>query len=185
MTRNQLAFAIATVGIVLWAAMIAVGAAPQAQITRQEIAGIRNMSVVDPTIACAGATDASAIPEIAKRGYKSIINLRLASERDSNIDDAKGAAARAGIRYIHLPFDVANPDESVVDRFIAALSDSANQPVFVHCGSANRAAGLLMIKRVVVDGWDAAKAEDEARQIGLSNPALRNWVLDQISRRKR
>ena len=185
MTKNKLAFAIATMGIVFWAAMLAVGAQTGAQMTRQEIAGIRNMTQVDPTIACAGATDTAAIPELAKRGFKSIVNLRLASERDANVDAAKAAAATAGIRYIHLPFDVANPDETVVDRFIAAVSDSGNQPVFIHCGSANRAAGLLMIKRVVVDGWDSAKAENEARAIGLSNPTLRDWVLAQIAKRKR
>ena len=185
MTKNRIAFAIASAGIVFWATMLVVGADSAPQLARQEMAGVRNMTQVDPTIACAGATDAAAIPEIAKRGFKSIVNLRLASERDANVDAAKAAAATAGIRYIHLPFDVANPDETIVDRFIAAVSDSGNQPVFVHCGSANRAAGLLMIKRVTVDGWDTARAETEARAIGLSNPTLRDWVLAQIAKRKR
>lgn len=165
--------------------MLAAGAETPAQMSRQEVPGIRNMTQVDPTIACAGATDASAIPEIAKRGFKAVVNLRLESEPDANIGAAKDAAAKAGIRYIHLPFDVANPDEAVVDRFIAAITDTANQPVFVHCGSANRAAGLLMIKRVIVDGWDTARAETEARAIGLSHPKLRDWSLSQIAKRKR
>ena len=185
MTRNQLAFAIASVGVVLWATMLAVGAAAAPQVVRQEIPGVRNMTKVDPTIACAGATDSSAIPEIAKAGYRSIVNLRLASENGANIDEGRAAAVKAGIRYIHLPFDVANPDESVVDKFIAAVSDTANQPVFVHCGSANRVAGLWMIKRVVADGWDGAKAESEARAIGLSNPVMRDFALQQIEKRKR
>jgi uncharacterized protein (TIGR01244 family) len=185
MDRNKAAFVIASAGIVLWATMIALGASGAPQLTRQELPGVRNMTQVDPTIACAGATDTAAIPEIAKRGYKAMINLRLASEPDANIDAAKDAAAKAGIRYIHLPFDVANPDEALVDRFIAAVTDSGNQPVFVHCGSANRAAGLMMIKRVTVDGWDVARAEVEARAIGLSNPRLRDWALAQIAQRKR
>ncbi len=185
MTKNRLAFMIATSGILFWATMLAVGAASTAQMTRQEIPGVRNMTQVEPTIACAGATDASAIPEIAKRGYKAVINLRLESESGANIGEAKAAATAAGIRYIHLPFDVARPDETVVDRFIAAVTDGANQPVFVHCGSANRVAGLWMIKRVIVDGWDTAKAEHEARAIGLSHPALRDWALAQIAKRKR
>lgn len=185
MDRNKAAFAIASAGLVLWATMIALGASAAPQLTRQDIPGIRNMTQVEPTIACAGATDAEAIPEIAKRGYKALINLRLATERDANIDAAKEAAAKAGIRYIHLPFDVANPDDRLVDRFIAEVTDSANQPVFVHCGSANRVAGLWMIKRVTVDGWDTARAEAEARAIGLSNPTLRDWSLAQIAKRKR
>lgn len=185
MRTNQKAFAIATGGVILWAAMLAAGAESPAQMTRQEVPGIRNMTQVEPTIACAGATDVAAIPEIAKRGFKAMVNLRLESEPDANVGASRDAAARAGIRYIHLPFDVANPDDAVVDRFIAAVTDTANQPVFVHCGSANRAAGLLMIKRVVADGWDTARAETEARGIGLSNPKLRDWSLSQIAKRKR
>ena len=185
MTKNKLAFAIATLGIAFWAAMLAVGAEGLPQMTRHEIAGVRNMTQVDASIACAGATNAAAIPEIAKRGVKTIINLRLASESDANVDAARNAAARAGVRYLHLPFDAANPDEAVVDRFMAALSDSANHPVFVHDSSASRAAALLMIKRATVDGWDTARAEAEARAIGLSSPALRDWALAQIAKRKR
>jgi len=185
MTRNQIAFAIASAGVVLWATMLAVGAVAPPQLTRVEVPGVRNMTQVEPTIACAGATDASAIPEIAKRGYKSIINLRLASETGANIDEGRAVAAREGIRYIHLPFEVAKPDESVVDRFIAAVTDTANHPTFVHCGSANRVAGLWMIKRVVADGWDTQKAENEARGIGLSSPVMRDFALAQIAKRKR
>ena len=184
MTRNQIAFAIASVGVVLWATMLAVGAASP-QLTRQEVPGVRNMTQVEPTIACAGATDASAIPEIAKRGYKSIINLRLASETGANIDEARAAAVRAGIRYVHIPFEIAKPDESAVDRFIAAVTDTANHPTFVHCGSAHRVAGMWMIKRVVVDGWEAQRAENEARSIGLSSPVMRDFALQQIAKRKK
>ena len=185
MTKNQIAFVIASVGVMLWATMLAVGAVSPAQVTRVEVPGVRNMTQVEPTIACAGATDASAIDEIAKRGYKSIINVRLSSEAGANIDEARSAASRVGIRYIHLPFEIAKPDEAIVDRFITVVTDTANQPAFVHCGSANRVAGLWMIKRVVTDGWDAARAESEARAIGLSNPAMRDFALQQITRRKR
>jgi uncharacterized protein (TIGR01244 family) len=185
MSKNKLAFAIATAGIAFWAAMLAVGAEGLPQLTRHEIPGVRNMTQVDAAIACAGATDAAAIPAIAQRGVKTIINLRVASERDANVDAAREAAARAGIRYIHLPFDAASPDSAVVDRFLAAVSDSANHPLFVHDSSASRAAALLMIKRVAVDGWDAARAETEARTIGLSSPALRDWALSEIAKRKR
>lgn len=155
-----------------------------AQVTRQEMAGVRNLTLVAPTVACAGATDASAIPTIAQKGYKAVINLRLANESGAAVDEAKAAAVRAGIRYIHLPFNLAKPDEAVVDQFIAAVTDEANLPVFIHCASANRVAGLWLIKRVVVDGWDQAKAESEARAIGLSNPAMRDFARAQIAKRK-
>ncbi len=176
MTRHTFAAAAAFV------ALAAVGA--HAQVVRQDMPGVRNMTQVMPTVACAGATDASAIPEIARRGFKAIISLRLASEEGANIDDAKKAAAAAGIRYVHIPFEVAKPTDAVVDQFLAALADEGNLPVFIHCGSANRVAGLWMVKRVVVDNWDLAKAESEARDIGLSNPVIRDFARAQIEKRK-
>lgn len=185
MTKDQIAFAIASAGIVLWAAMVAVGAEAPQQVVRQEMAGVRNLSQVGPTVACAGATDAAAIPEIAKSGYKAIVNLRVASEQGAAIDESRAAASRTGIRYIHLPFDTARPDAGIVDRFIAAVTEPANQPIFIHCASANRVGALWMIKRVTVDGWDTAKAESEARAIGLSNPGLRDWAVARIAERKR
>lgn len=163
--------------------VIAGTAAVSAQVSRQEMRGVRNMTRVAPGVACAGATGASAMPEIAKAGYKTVINLRLASEPGADINGARDAAARAGIRYIHLPFNVAKPDAAVVDRFIAAVTDEANLPVFIHDGSANRPAGLWLIKRVVVDKWERGKAESEARQIGLSSPAMRDFALAQIAQR--
>jgi uncharacterized protein (TIGR01244 family) len=156
-----------------------------AQATRQEMRGVRTLTIVDPTVACAGATDASAMPEIAKRGYATVINLRLASEPGAAVDEARAAAARAGIRYVHLPFNVSKPDPAVVDRFIAAVTDEANLPVFIHGGSANPVAALWMIKRVVIDKWDLARAQSEARQIGLSSPAMRDFAVAEIARRSK
>ena len=175
MTRHTFAAALA------FAALATVA---EAQVVRQDMPGVRNMTQVMPTVACAGATDSSAIPEIAKRGFKAIISLRLASEEGANIGDAKKAAAAAGIRYVHIPYEVAKPTDAVVDQFLAAVADEGNLPVFIHCGSANRVAGLWMIKRVVVDNWDLAKAESEARDIGLSNPAIRDFARAQIEKRK-
>ena len=171
--------------IVAAGAVVAVAASSlDAQVTRQTMPGVRNMTQVTPTVACAGATDASAIAEIAQRGFKTIISLRLASEEGANVSEAQTAAAAAGIRYVHIPYNVSQPTDAVVDQFLAAVADDANHPLFIHCGSANRVAGLWMIKRVIVDGWDLPKAESEAREIGLSNPAIRDFAHAQIAKRK-
>ena len=60
----------------------------------------------------------------------------------------------------------------MVDSFLAAVGDKSNQPVFIHCGSANRVGGLWMIKRVLQDGWAVDRAQTEAEAIGLQNPQL-------------
>jgi protein tyrosine phosphatase (PTP) superfamily phosphohydrolase (DUF442 family) len=65
------------------------------------------------------------------------------------------------------------------------VTDPANQPAFVHCASGNRAAALWMVKRLLVDGWDADRAASEATALGMSNPALKQFALDYSAAHKR
>jgi protein tyrosine/serine phosphatase len=72
------------------------------------------------------------------------------------------------------------PDSKVVDSFLAAVADKSNQPVYIHCGSANRVGGVWMIKRVLQDKWPFDRALTEAQAIGLNNPALQAFATDYI-----
>ena len=93
--------------------------------------------------------------------------------------EAEAAAAKAaGITYVHLPVNTASPDPAMVDKFLTAVSDPANQPAFVHCASGNRAAAFWMIKRLMVDHWDVDRASTEAASLGLTNPALKTFATD-------
>lgn len=156
-----------------------------AQVTKGEIAGITNFSRVDATVGCGGATTPAAMPALSKEGFKSVINLRLPTEQGVDIEAGRAAAEAAGMKYIHLPFDAANPDPKLVDSFLAAVSDKANQPVYIHCGSANRVGAVWMIKRALKDGWETDKALQEAEAIGLTNPRLKTFATDYITAHKK
>jgi uncharacterized protein (TIGR01244 family) len=161
------------------AALMAVGAS--AQVTKKEVAGVRNFSRVDATVGCGGATDPAAMSALRKEGYVSVINLRLANEDGANVDAGRAAAQAAGLKYIHLPFNAAMPDAKVIDTFLATVADKGNQPVYIHCGSANRVGGVWMIKRVLQDKWSLDRALTEAKAIGLNNPALQTFATDYIN----
>lgn len=162
--------------------LIALLAVPAvAQVTKQEVTGIRNYSRVDATVGCGGAVDPAAMATLKKEGYVSVINLRQASEPGADIDAGRAAAQAAGLKYIHLPFNVAAPDTKVVDSFLAAVADKANQPVFIHCGSANRVGGMWMIKRVLQDKWALDRAKTEAQAIGLSSEPLTAFATQYIT----
>jgi len=109
-----------------------VATAASAQVVRQEVPGIRNFAKVESTVACAGAITPSAIPEIKKMGYASIINLRLASEEGADIPANTAAAKAAGIPYYHIPFSGAMPDPAVVDTFLKTITAPGVQPAFIH-----------------------------------------------------
>ena len=172
--------------LLLVTALVALLAVPSAaQVTKGEIAGVRNFSRVDATVGCGGATDASAMGTLRKEGFVSVINLRLETEQGADVEASRAAAKAAGLKYIHLPFNAASPDPKVVDSFLAAVADKSNQPVFIHCGTANRVGAVWMIKRALQDGWPVEKARGEAEAIGLSNPQLTAFATDYIAKNRR
>jgi uncharacterized protein (TIGR01244 family) len=162
-----------------------VAAWPAAQVKKADVPGITNFSRVDATVGCGGATQPAAMAELKKQRFTSVINLRMASEPGAEIDASRAAAQSAGLKYIHLPFDSSNPDPMLVDQFLAVVADTANQPVYIHCASANRVGSVWMIKRALQDGWEIDKAREEAEAIGLSNPRLKTFATEYIQTHKK
>lgn len=158
-------------------------AAAQAQVTKASVPGIVNFAKVETTVACAGATAPGAMAEVKRMGYASVVNLRQASEQGADVDAEAAAAKAAGLNFVHLPFNAASPDPMLVDNFIKAVTDKANQPAFIHCASANRAAALWLVKRIAVDKWDVERASAEAAALGLTNPALKTFAIEQAQKR--
>jgi uncharacterized protein (TIGR01244 family) len=156
-----------------------------AQVTKQDRAGIVNFSRVDAVVACGGATETSALDGLAKDGFKSVINLRMASEANANIELNAAHARSLRLNYIHIPFNAAQPEPRVLDEFLAAIANKANQPAYVHCGSANRVGAVWLVKRVLQDGWTIEKATEEAKLIGLRSEPLEKFALSYISAHKK
>jgi uncharacterized protein (TIGR01244 family) len=171
--------------LIATAAVVTIAGVGAAQVQKAEMEGVTNFSRVDATVGCGGATKPTAMAALKQNGFTSVINLRLASEPGAEIDASRSAAQAAGLKYIHLPFDAANPDPKVVESFLAAVSDTSNQPVYIHSASANRVGAVWMIKRTLKDGWDVQKASQEAEAIGLTNPKLKAFAADYIATHKK
>jgi protein tyrosine phosphatase (PTP) superfamily phosphohydrolase (DUF442 family) len=155
------------------------------QVSKENVEGVTNFNRMETTVACAGATKATAVPEIKKFGYASIINLRQASENGANLEEEEAAAKAAGIRYYSIPFNGAMPDPAVVDKFLDAITSPGNEPAFIHCAGAGRAATMWFVKRMVVDHWDVERAEKEATALGMNNPALKQFAINYAQTHKR
>lgn len=140
--------------------------------------GVVNYTRVDATVACAGATPPEAMADLKARGFSAVVNFRTAGERGASVDAGKAAAEAAGLKYFHLPFR--QPSAQIVETFLDTVSEPSNQPVYIHCGSANRVGALWLIKRVKLDGWAVDRALAEAETIGLRSKALREFALDYV-----
>jgi uncharacterized protein (TIGR01244 family) len=169
---------------VAFVAGVAVPAAAQAPV-KEPLAGVQNYAHVETTIACAGSVDPDvAMPEIKKLGFVSVINLREASEPGANIEAEQAAAERVGLKYFHVPLNGRTPDPKSADAFLAAIRTTGAEPAFIHCATGNRAAAMWLVKRIVVDHWDTAKATEEANGLGLTSAPLRQFALDYAASHK-
>ena len=129
------------VGLISIAWLAATPARAQ-EVTKQTVEGITNFSQIESTVACTGAVKTTAIPEIKKFGFASIINLRQASEPGANLEEEGAAAKAAGLRYYSIPFNSASPDPAVADKFLDAITTKGSEPAFIHCAGGGRAATM-------------------------------------------
>ena len=122
-----------------------------------------------------------------------MINLRKASEPDANVEAEGDAVRGAGLKYVNLPFSATDPYEvaaAQVEPFMKALADPSNLPVLIHSRQSHRPVGLLLIKRVLQDGWSVGKgfaaADAQVLADGTAGAAgVREFVLGYIKAHSR
>lgn len=170
--------------VVLGALLLTSDARAQ-QVVREEIPGIRNFARVETTVACGGTIAADAMPELTKRGFKSIINLRLPTEPGADVADEAAAAEAASLHYVHIPFNTREPDPAAVERFLEAIVSPDVSPAYIHCGGGPRAAAMWLIKRLVVDEWETDRAVAEATALGLTVDRLKAFALEYAATHRR
>ncbi|MDA1185508.1 MAG: sulfur transferase domain-containing protein [Acidobacteria bacterium] len=164
--------AVSAVAVVLSCATSAI---PQSEAP----AGTVNYTRVDATVACGGATTPDAMAGLKQLGFVSVVNFRTADEPGAEIEASRAAAESAGLKYFHIPFRAPTPADA--ERFLGVIADTANQPSYVHCASANRVGAMWAIKRVKQDGWDIGRAMAEAETIGLRSDALKDFVRGYVA----
>lgn len=154
-------------------------------VTKEEVEGIVNLRRVQTTVACAGAIKPTSLPKIKEMGFVSVINLREPTEAGANIDEEAAAAKAAGLRFYSIPFNGQSPDPAAADKFLEAITASGSEPAFIHCAGGGRAATMWFLKRIVVDRWDADRAEKEATELGMHSAKLKQFALDYVEKHKR
>ena len=131
-------------------------------------------------VATAGQPDASAWRTLAAEGFKSVVDLREASEPRGH--DEVGEVARAGLRYLALPVSHESLDDRQFDVLRDFLRNPENRPALVHCQSANRV-GALMLPYLVLDQHvPLEEAKRVVTDVGLRSPDYAALALDYVHR---
>ena len=143
------------------------------------VAGVVNYTQVNASVACGGDTPRDVFPSLAEQGFRAVVNLRLDGE--PGVAEEAAAVDAAGLRYVHLPMTPTAPEFETAEQFLDVVADPSNQPVYIHCASANRVGMMWLIKRVMQDGYPVEKATAEAKAIGLTAAPLEKFAVDYIA----
>ena len=109
-----------------------------------------------------------------KQGVRTVVVLRKDVEADE-----RAAAARLGLALVEVPMGGGRlPTLEEVDRAMDVIVDPSRQPVLVHCSHGrDRTGAVIAAYRVVVDGWDPARASAEANSLGFSYGDLKPFLV--------
>lgn len=115
-------------------------------------------------ITAAGQPDEAAFSVFANSGYVAVIDMRTAGE-DRGLDEAPVVEA-LGMEYVAFPIgrdDINFGKAAQLD----ALLKQYDEPVLLHCGSANRVGAMLALREFLAAG-DAESAIEAGRDGGMT-----------------
>ena len=115
-------------------------------------------------ITTAGQPDAEAFKVFADAGYVAVIDIRTVDE-DRGLDEA-AVVQGLGMDYVQMPI---GGDDITFDKAekLQQLIDMYDEPVLVHCASANRVGALFALSAYRETG-DFDKALEAGREAGLT-----------------
>lgn len=105
----------------------------------------------------------------SKRDFATLRAFGITTVIDLQADGVELEPARveaAGMKFYRIPMTTrVPPTTEQIARFLALVSDPANQPVYVHCaGGRHRTGVMTAIHRMTVERWTADQAFKEMKQ---------------------
>lgn len=129
---------------------------------RENVPGIKDFARLTPNVWRGHAPDEQGLQALKRMGVKTIIDFRTSDEHEALLDDPE-------INYVRLAFKATDPPSpEIVDMFLEAVTNPANQPVFFHCRyGRDRTGAMAALYRIRVQGWQPEKAVNEMKHFGF------------------
>jgi len=140
-----------------------------------------NFHQVDQSLYRGGQPKRGGFETLKKLGIKTVIDLR------NDRGQAESSEAEAnGMKYFNFPMErMGKPDDKTVEKVLDIISNSGNQPVFVHCAKgADRTGTIIAVYRIKHDGWTSERAKAEAKNFGMApwQVEMKNYIHDYYQR---
>jgi uncharacterized protein (TIGR01244 family) len=141
----------------------AYAAGPEAPFGDKVGRSFTNYDRIRPTIATAGLLKGGAVAELKPLGFVTVLDLRDPKEGTAS---EQADVESGGLRYFNIPVSEQVPTDEQVEAFTHIVEDQANQPILIHCSTANRVGAMWTLYQVR-KGLPVAIALEEGRTIGL------------------
>lgn len=134
---------------------------------KADLDAVVDLGMVKPVdgVTTAGQPDEKALKVFADNGYVAVIDIRTAGE-DRGVDEA-AVVQGLGMDYVQMPVGGRGGITFENAKKLDQLLDLYDEPVLVHCGSANRVGALFALNAYSETG-DIDKALAAGRAAGLT-----------------
>ncbi len=183
-----------SIGILVKLALVIplIGAAPTQQTERPSPNRFERSANVDvPVVLCiddkptvGGKPSTSAYAKAAANGFRSVLTLRSAKD-GVDLNRERFMVEQNKLRYFNIAATKNLPPRKQVDEFLRVARDKANHPMLLNCAFAERVAPLMMIFRIVEQGWSQERAIEEASQSGIKSDSLKQFARDYLAPSKK
>jgi protein tyrosine/serine phosphatase len=140
-----------------------------------DIDGLPNLHRVTSNLYRSAQPTAEGMQQLRKLGIKTVVSLRAFHDDTDRLRDVEG------VRYYQIHMKTWHAEKEDAVTFLKLVTDSANQPVLVHCQhGADRTGTMCAVYRMAVQGWTKEQAVREMTEGGFgfhevwSN--LRKWL---------
>ena len=134
---------------------------------------VQGVVQLDKDVIGAGLLTEDDIKNAKARGVKTIVDLRSPQE---GAGEERILAKNYGMNYFNIPVTPESLRKAQADVISHILSDEANKPVIIHCGSGNRTGGLWAVYSKYYRNMSAEEAFNEGVDKGLRKADLKAVV---------
>src|SRR5262249_20438586 len=120
---------------------------------------IHNYRKVDERVITGGQPTEGQIRSAAADGVQVVINLATIDPRYS-LDDEGGLVRSLGMAYHHIPVAWEAPVAADFDGFVAAMAQTADKRVLIHCAANYRVTAFYSLYAMQKLGWTKTQADE-------------------------
>ncbi len=128
--------------------------------------GIKGAVLVEPQLVSSGQYDEAQFTKLPTLGYRTVIQLRPATEEGTGWEEAKAKAL--GLNFIRIPVDGTKDVTEANARKLEAALKNRDGGTLVACSSGNRVGGLFAMKAFYCEKLPAEKALEAGKKAGLT-----------------